>query len=86
MNQETRNPGSPSRTGGDVDDRRYVVRHRDGDYFAGWESTPWETVKGFATWTKKKSEALVLALSDLPKFGYMDLVCGFSATQLERVK
>ena len=70
----------------DIDTREYVLRDRDGEYFLGWESTGWETVKGFALWTTRKAAAPTFTLADLPKVGYMDLVCGFSGLQLERVK
>lgn len=70
----------------DLDQREYIIRDREGDYFLGWRSTEWETVKRFALWTKIKREALKLTLRDLPKNGYMELVCGFSGLTLERVK
>jgi hypothetical protein len=70
------------------DQREYFLRNRDGEYFLKWDSQgrDWTTSKAFACWTKKKSEASRFTLSDLPKIGYMDLICGFSALQLVRVK
>ena len=71
-----------------VDDREYVIRNRDGEYFLKWDaqSQSWETVKAIARWTANKSEALRSTLSDLPKIGYMDLISGFTGTTLVRVK
>lgn len=70
----------------DLELREYIIRDRDGDYFMGWEATPWETVKRGAIWTKNRLEAVRLSMSDLPKWGYMELVCGFTGLTLERVK
>jgi hypothetical protein len=70
----------------ETDNRLYMIRNRDGEYFSEWESTGWETVKGFAVWTRIKEKALRSSLSDLPKYGYMDLVCGFAGLTLERVR
>lgn len=69
----------------DLDQRLYIIRHQDGDYFLGWEGTGWETVKRFAHWTKEKAKAARLTLKDWDKNGYMDLICGFSGCKLEHV-
>jgi hypothetical protein len=60
----------------------YRLQLSDGDYFQEWDSTPHETVKGFARWTKDIKKAARHTLDDWQKHGYIDLVCGFSATRL----
>lgn len=65
-----------------IDERVYVVRAPDGDYFRKWEGTEWETVKRFAHWSADVRQAKQIKLGDLAKAGFIDLVCGFSGLQL----
>lgn len=66
----------------DIDQRVYVVRAPDGDYFRTWEGTEWETVKRFAHWSRDIRQAKQIKFGDLAKAGFIDLVCGFSGLQL----
>jgi hypothetical protein len=62
---------------------RYRCRSRDGDYFAGWLGTNWETVKRVATWTLDQSKATALTLRQWNASGHIELVCGFAGCVLE---
>jgi hypothetical protein len=68
-----------------VDERRYVIRSRDGDYFERWKSTGWETVKRSAHWTNDFTKAAQVGIDDLDSFGWIDLVCGFSGLKLVQI-
>jgi hypothetical protein len=68
----------------DFNYRVFVLQERGGDFFAGWESTPWETVKRTAKWDKSKG--LEIKGADLNKSGYPELVAGFGGIRLVRVR
>lgn len=71
-----------------VDDRRFAIKNRDGEFVQKFIGTQWETVKREIVWTENKVDAASWSMSELLSSGsgYMDVVCGFPGTSLVQVK